>query len=530
MGRAWPAQDVAELVALIDDPLHRVADDGTYRLSEAQARAILELRLQRLTAMGRDEIGDELKVLGEQIADLLDILRSRARVMAIIQEELAAVKDEFATPRRSEYVEDDGEVDDESLIPQEDMVVTVSHAGYIKRVPLSTYRAQRRGGKGRAGMSTKDEDFVSRIFVANTHQPVLFFSTTGIVYKMKVWKLPAGSPQSKGKALVNLLPLDEGETIADIMALPSDEESWADLNVMFATSFGNVRRNDLSDFVQINRNGKIAMKPGEGERIIGVETCNEDDDVLLTSSSGRAIRFPVDKVRVFRSRNSTGVRGIRLDEGASVISLAILRHSDATPAERTTYLKQAAAIRRAAAGDDNEIEDVSVDEDVEATEEVALSSERYAEMGGKEQFILAVSENGYGKRSSAYEYRVSGRGGKGIIAMTLSERNGDLIAAFPVDESDQIMLVTNNGTLIRCPVDDIRIAGRNTQGVTIFKTDDDAKVVSVAHLGEASTEDEDDAEAEVEGAEDIVEDAATPDEEGAAQDSDDASDESGEES
>jgi DNA gyrase subunit A len=530
MGRAWPAQDVAELVALIDDPLHRVADDGTYRLSEAQARAILELRLQRLTAMGRDEIGDELKVLGEQIADLLDILRSRARVMAIIQEELAAVKDEFATPRRSEYVEDDGEVDDESLIPQEDMVVTVSHAGYIKRVPLSTYRAQRRGGKGRAGMSTKDEDFVSRIFVANTHQPVLFFSTTGIVYKMKVWKLPAGSPQSKGKALVNLLPLDEGETIADIMALPSDEESWADLNVMFATSFGNVRRNDLSDFVQINRNGKIAMKPGEGERIIGVETCNEDDDVLLTSSSGRAIRFPVDKVRVFRSRNSTGVRGIRLDEGASVISLAILRHSDATPAERTTYLKQAAAIRRAAAGDDNEIEDVSVDEDVEATEEVALSSERYAEMGGKEQFILAVSENGYGKRSSAYEYRVSGRGGKGIIAMTLSERNGDLIAAFPVDESDQIMLVTNNGTLIRCPVDDIRIAGRNTQGVTIFKTDDDAKVVSVAHLGEASAEDEDDAEAEVEGAEDIVEDAATPDEEGAAQDSDDASDDASDES
>ena len=530
MGRAWPAQDVAELVALIDDPLHRVADDGTYRLSEAQARAILELRLQRLTAMGRDEIGDELKVLGEQIADLLDILRSRARVMAIIQEELAAVKDEFATPRRSEYVEDDGEVDDESLIPQEDMVVTVSHAGYIKRVPLSTYRAQRRGGKGRAGMSTKDEDFVSRIFVANTHQPVLFFSTTCIVYKMKVWKLPAGSPQSKGKALVNLLPLDEGETIADIMALPSDEESWADLNVMFATSFGNVRRNDLSDFVQINRNGKIAMKPGEGERIIGVETCNEDDDVLLTSSSGRAIRFPVDKVRVFRSRNSTGVRGIRLDEGASVISLAILRHSDATPAERTTYLKQAAAIRRAAAGDDNEIEDVSVDEDVEATEEVALSSERYAEMGGKEQFILAVSENGYGKRSSAYEYRVSGRGGKGIIAMTLSERNGDLIAAFPVDESDQIMLVTNNGTLIRCPVDDIRIAGRNTQGVTIFKTDDDAKVVSVAHLGEASAEDEDDAEAEVEGAEDIVEDAATPDEEGAAQDSDDASDDASDES
>ncbi len=520
MERNWPATDVAELVALIDDPLHRVADDGTYRLSEAQARAILELRLQRLTAMGRDEIGDELKELGEQIADLLDILRSRARVMAIIQEELAAVREEFATPRRSEFVEDDGEVDDESLIPQEDMVVTVSHAGYIKRVPLSTYRAQRRGGKGRAGMATKDEDFVSRIFVANTHQPVLFFSTTGIVYKMKVWKLPAGSPTSKGKALVNLLPLDEGETIADIMALPSDEESWADLNVMFATSLGNVRRNDLSDFVQINRNGKIAMKPSEGERIIGVETCNEDDDVLLTSSSGRAIRFPVDKVRVFRSRNSTGVRGIKLDDGASVISLAILRHSDATPAERSTYLKRAAAMRRAEAGEDGAVEEAAVDEDTETTEEVALSPERYAEMGAKEQFILAVSENGYGKRSSAYEYRVSGRGGKGIIAMTLSERNGDLIAAFPVEESDQIMLVTNGGTLIRCPIDDIRIAGRNTQGVTIFKTDDDAKVVSVAHLGDAS---EDDDEAETE---DAVVDAEAPAE------SDEAADdgETGEES
>ena len=504
MGRDWPAADVADLVALIDDPLHKVGDGGTYRLSETQARAILELRLQRLTAMGRDEIGDELKQLGAQISDLLDILRSRTRVMAIIRDELVETRDEFATPRRSEFIEHDGEVDDEALIPQEDMVVTVSHAGYIKRVPLSTYRAQRRGGKGRAGMATKDEDFVSRIFVANTHQPVLFFSTTGIVYKMKVWKLPAGSPTSKGKALVNLLPLDESETIADIMALPSDEESWADLNVMFATSLGNVRRNDLSDFVQINRNGKIAMKPSEGERIIGVETCNEDDDVLLTSSSGRAIRFPVDKVRVFRSRNSTGVRGIKLDEGASVISLAILRHSDATPAERSTYLKRAAAMRRAEAGEDGAVEEAAVDEDTETTEEVALSPERYAEMGAKEQFILAVSENGYGKRSSAYEYRVSGRGGKGIIAMTLSERNGDLIAAFPVEESDQIMLVTNGGTLIRCPIDDIRIAGRNTQGVTIFKTDDDAKVVSVAHLGDASEDDE-----EVE-TEDGVVDAEAP--------------------
>jgi DNA gyrase subunit A len=517
MERDWPAADVAELIALIDDPYHRVSDAGSYKLSEAQARAILELRLQRLTAMGRDEIGDELKVLGDTIADLLDILRSRERVMSIIQADLAEIKEEFATPRRSEFIEHDGEVDDESLIPQEDMVVTVSHGGYIKRVPLSTYRAQRRGGKGRSGMATKDEDFVSRIFVANTHQPVLFFSTTGMVYKMKVWKLPAGNPQSRGKALVNLLPLAEGESIADIMALPSDESTWVDLNVMFATSFGNVRRNDLSDFISINRNGKIAMKPDEGERIIGVETCSERDDVLLTSSSGRAIRFPVEKVRVFRSRNSTGVRGIKLDEGASVISLAILRGSDATPAERATYLKQAAAIRRAAAGEETGLEanvEEVVNDDEEVAEEVALSPERYAEMGANEQFILAVSENGYGKRSSAYEYRVSGRGGKGIIAMTVTERNGDLLAAFPVEESDQIMLVTDGGTLIRCPIDDIRIAGRNTQGVTIFKTEDDARVVSVAHMGETAEDDAEEGEAEAAAPDDTPPQAPQSGEEG----------------
>lgn len=486
MGCDWPAQDMASLVALIDDPLHRVSEADTYRLSETQARAILDLRLQRLTAMGRDEISDELTALGEQITDLLDILRSRERVLRIIRSELESVKQEFATPRRSVFIEHDGEVADESLIPQEDMVVTVSHAGYIKRVPLSTYRAQKRGGKGRSAMSTKDKDFVTQIFVANTHQPMLFFSTTGTVYKMKVWKLPIGSPQSRGKALVNLLPLGKGEGITDLMALPQDEVSWADLHVMFATSFGNVRRNDLSDFVQINRNGKIAMRPDEGERIIGVETCCEEDDVLLTSSNGRAIRFPVKAVRVFRSRNSTGVRGIKLDNDASVISLAILRHSDASPAERNTYLKQSAAMRRATGEDVGEPTDMQAGDDMETTEEAALSPERYAEMGAGEQFILTVSENGYGKRSSAYEYRVSGRGGKGIIAMTVTGRNGDLLAAFPVEDNDQIMLVTNGGTLIRCPIDDIRVAGRNTQGVTIFKTDEHAKVVSVARLGEAS--------------------------------------------
>ena len=499
MSRSWQASDVADLIRLIDDPRHLIGDDGTYRLSEAQARGILELRLQRLTAMGRDEIGDELSGLGEQISELLDILRSRERVMAIITEELLEVKNEFATPRRTEIIEDEFEVDDEALIPSEDMVVTVSHTGYIKRVPLSTYRAQKRGGKGRAGMATKDEDFVSRIFVANTHQPVLFFSTTGMVYKMKVWRLPVGNPQSRGKAMVNLLPLQENETIAAIMALPQDEASWDNFHVMFATSFGSVRRNDMSDFVSINKNGKIAMKPDENELIIGVELCTETDDVLLTSNVGRCIRFSVKDVRVFRSRNSTGVRGIKLGDGEKTISMAILRHSDATPAERNSYLKQAAMLRRATEG---EIEDAPVvEDDVETNEEATLSPERYAEMGAREQFLLTISQNGYGKRSSAYEYRVSGRGGKGIIAMTVTDRNGPLIDSFPVEDTDQIMLVTDSGTLIRCPVDDVRVAGRNTQGVTIFRTNEDARVVSVIRLSETSDDDVEDAEANIEAGE-----------------------------
>ena len=498
----WPAADVADLVALIDDPRHRVAEDGTYRLSETQARAILDLRLQRLTAMGRDEIGDELNTLGETIADLLDILQSRERVLGIIREDLTAIREKFDMPRRTEMTFGDGEVDDESLIPQEDMVVTVSHTGYIKRVPLSTYRAQRRGGKGRAGMRTKDEDYVTRIFIADTHQPVLFFSTTGMAYKMKVWKLPLGSPTARGKALVNLLPLSEGESIADLMALPQDEESWGALHVVFATSGGNVRRNDLSDFVRINRAGKIAMKLDEGEHIVGVETCTEEDDVLLTASSGQCIRFAVPDVRVFRSRSSMGVRGIRLADGARVISMAILHHSDATPEERRAYLKQAAAERRA--GDEEEVEAV------EGEEAPPLAPERYAAMAEREQFILTISANGYGKRSSAYDYRTIRRGGKGIIAMTVTKRNGELLAAFPVENNDQIMLVTKDGTLIRCPIDDVRIAGRNTQGVTIFKTEENAKVVSVARLGETSDEEEGE---EGENLEDAPDDAGAPDEE-----------------
>lgn len=485
MTRAWDAADVADLIRLIDDPRHRIDDKGKYVLSEAQARAILELRLQRLTAMGRDEIGDELSELGVKITDYLDILGSRERVLSIISDELTTVRDEFSTPRRTEIIEDEFEVDDEDLIPSEEMVVTVSHSGYIKRVPLSTYRAQKRGGKGRSGMSTKDEDFVTRIFAANTHQPVLFFSTTGMVYKMKVWRLPVGNPQSRGKALVNLLPLKEDETIAAIMALPQDEDSWSNYHVMFATGFGNVRRNDLSDFVNINKSGKIAMKPEEGEVIVGVELCTENDDVLLTNNAGRCIRFPVTDVRVFRSRNSTGVRGIKLGKDEKVISLSILMHSDASPAERNSYLKQAAMFRRATDETDEDVNDTELEE---TSEEAVLSPERYAAMGAQEQFLLTVSENGYGKRSSAYEYRVSGRGGKGIIAMTVTDRNGPLVASFPIKETDQIMLVTDSGTLIRCPVNDVRVAGRNTQGVTIFKTDEDAHVVSVICLNETSDE------------------------------------------
>jgi DNA gyrase subunit A len=476
MARSWPARDMAPLIRLIADPRHQLSEDGTYKLSEEQARAILDLRLQRLTALGRDEIGDELQKLGEEIADYLEILRSRARVQQIIEKELLDVKDEFATPRRTEIVEHAGEVEDEDLIAQEDMVVTVSHSGYIKRVPLATYRAQRRGGKGRAGMQMKEEDFVTRLFVADTHTPVLFFSSRGMAYKMKVWRLPLAAPQARGKALVNLLPLEAGERITTIMPLPADENTWADLDVMFATVRGTVRRNKLSDFVEVRQNGKIAMKLEEGDGIVGVETCTEKDDVLLSTANGQAIRFKVTDVRVFAGRSSVGVRGINLAEGDEVISMTILRGFEATAEERTAFIK----MRRAMEGEDAEAPEV----EEEAGGEAVISQERYIEMGAAEQFILTVSENGFGKRSSAYEYRVTGRGGKGIVAMAVNERNGKLVASFPVEESDQIMLVTDAGQLIRCPVNDIRIAGRSTQGVTIFRTGEGERVVSVSRISE----------------------------------------------
>ncbi|MGB7204025.1 MAG: DNA gyrase subunit A [Anderseniella sp.] len=476
MGKMWPARDMAPLIRLIADPRHQLSDDGLYRLSEEQARAILDLRLQRLTALGRDEIGDELKKLGDEITDYLDILRSRSRVQSIIRDELTAVKEEFATPRRTEIADYLGEVDDEDLIAQEDMVVTVSHTGYIKRVPLTTYRAQRRGGKGRSGMQTKDEDFVTRLFVADTHTPILFFSSRGMAYKMKVWKLPLAAPQARGKALINLLPLEADERITTIMPLPADEESWASLDVMFATTRGTVRRNKLSDFTEVRQNGKIAMKLDEGDGIVGVETCMDNDDVLLTTANGQAIRFKVTDVRVFAGRNSVGVRGINLADNDEVISMTVLRGFSATSDERVAYIK----MRRAMDGEDVDGGEADEEENVDA----AINQERYIEMGAAEQFILTLSKKGFGKRSSAYEYRVTGRGGKGIVAMAVNERNGQLVASFPVEENDQIMLVTDGGQLIRCPVNDIRIAGRSTQGVTVFRTAEDEKVVSVSRISE----------------------------------------------
>ncbi|MEH2555767.1 DNA gyrase subunit A [Bradyrhizobium algeriense] len=479
MSRDWPARDVEAMITLIDDPRHRMAPDGTARLSLEQAKAILELRLQRLTALGREEISEELDKLAVEIADYLDILRSRARVQAIVKTELADVKDEFATPRRTVIIEQEGEVEDEDLIQREDMVVTVSHAGYVKRVPLSTYRAQRRGGKGRAGMQTRDEDFVSRLFVASTHTPVLFFSSRGQVYKEKVWRLPVAAPNARGKALINILPLEQGERITTIMPLPEDESSWGNLDVMFATTGGTVRRNKLSDFVDVRRSGIIAMKLGEGEAIVDVQICTEHDDVLLTAAGGQCIRFPVTDVRVFTGRTSMGVRGIALAENDTLISLAILRHVETTSDERSAYLK----MRRAVAGE-AATEETAEAETEEASTAIQLSSDRYVEMSAQEQVVLTVSVNGYGKRTSSYEYRTTGRGGKGIVAMSVNNRNGKLVASFPVEHSDQIMLVTDKGQLIRCPVEDIRIAGRSTQGVIVFDTAEDEHVVSVEHIGD----------------------------------------------
>ncbi len=490
MARDWPVGDMLGYIRLIDDPRVIINDDDTCRLTEVQARAILDLRLHRLTALGREEIGGQLQKLADEIADYLDILRSRQRVLDIIVNELDEIREAHADARRTEISDALGDVDDESLIAREDMVVTITHRGYIKRVPLATYRAQRRGGKGRAGVKTREEDFVTRLFVANTHTPLVFFTSRGMAYQLKVYRLPPAAPAARGTPIVNLLPLQQGETITSVLPLPEDEEKWGELDVMFATTSGNVRRNRLSDFTGIKRNGKIAMKLDEDDAILDVAICTEDDDILLTTAAGQAIRFPVTAIRVFAGRSSTGVRGISLAEGDRVISMAVVRHFDITPEERDAYFRA----KRAERGEGS---------DSPAAPEQPLSPERFAEIEAAEQLILTLSERGYGKRSSSHEFRTTARGGKGITAMKLSGKTGNLVATFPVEDGDQIMLVTDKGKLIRTNVNEIRIAGRATQGVIVFRTEEDERVVSAERISEP----QDDGEEEENGSADVQADA-----------------------
>ncbi len=486
MERRWPAAQIADYLRLIDDPAHPMNEDGTYNLSDAQARAILELRLQRLTALGVKEVTDELESLAARIVDYLAILRSRERIMAIISEELSAVRAAFATPRRSEIVEFDGDVDDEDLIEREEMVVTVTHGGYLKRTPLAEYRAQARGGKGLSGMATKDDDFVTTLFVANTHTPILFFTTDGICYKLKTWQLPLGGRASRGKAIVNVLPVTSGVSIAALMPVDRPEEDWADLQITFATAKGGVRRNRLSDFTNVMRNGKIAMK-FEGEdaddTLVNARISSEEDDVMLVTAAGKAIRFPTTDVRVFEGRGSTGVRGIRLAEGDRVVSMSIIRHFEATPEERAAYLK----MRRAVAGQAEGVEEEAEPEE-EAVAVVALSPERYAEMSAAENLILTLTERGQGKLSSSHDYPVRGRGGQGVFAMDRAMRGGPVVASFPVEIDDQIMAVTDGGQSIRCPVSGISFRSRNAGGVKVLNAASGERVVSVARIAEQGGE------------------------------------------
>jgi DNA gyrase subunit A len=478
MERRWPAHDIAAYIRLIDDPSHTINDDGTYNLSEVQARAILELRLQRLTAMGVKEVTDELEELAAKISDYLDILRSRSRILSIISTELAEVRDAFAVPRRTEIVDWAGDMDDEDLIEREDMVVTITSGGYIKRTPLAEFRAQNRGGKGLASMSTKDDDVVTTLFVANTHTPLLFFTTDGMVYKLKCWRLPLAGRNARGKAMVNLLPIAGGVSIAALMPVDVPEDEWESLQIVFATSDGDVRQNDLSDFTNVKRNGKIAMNLPEGVLLVNAAIADENDDVMLVTALGRAIRFSTTEIRVFKSRGSTGVRGIRLANGDRVVSMAIIRHFEATPEERAAYLKQ----RRLMAGAvEDEAEADDEDEGVVAGQ---LSTERYAQMSAAEDLILTITAQGAGKLSSSHDYPVRGRGGMGVMAMDKAMRGGKLVASFPVEASDQIMLATSTGQSIRVPVDQISFRSRSAGGVRVFNTGQGEQVVSVARVAD----------------------------------------------
>ena len=490
--RRWPAKTMQPMLELIADPRSKLNDDGTIELTDEQAKAILDMRLLKLTQLGMDEITDEVEKLAARIKDLLDILRSRARVQAIIREELTEVREKFATPRRSIFTAGGQDFEDEDLIAVEEMVVTVTAAGYVKRTPLDTYRAQRRGGKGRAGMSMKDEDYVTTVFVATTHTPVLFFSSTGMSYKLKVWKLPLGGPNTRGKALVNILPLDQDEKVNSIMALPEDEESWKELDIIFAARSGGVRRNSLADFTRVNRNGKIAMKPDEGDGIVDVRVCSEDDDIMLTTALGKVIRFKVTDARRFNSRASTGVRGIRLanfgaEDGDEVISMAVLKHVEVTQDERKAFLKRSGAERRAL-GDD--VVEETPDEETDAL----LDDERYAFLSANEQFVLTIADDGLGKRTSSFRYACKGRGGKGMVAQILDRGKksppAKLVRSFIVEDSDQIMLVTDGGQLIRTPVKNISISQRSAKGVWVLRTKENEKVVSVGRIEDSDDEDD----------------------------------------
>jgi DNA gyrase subunit A len=526
VGRRWPAGDVAPLVTLVEAQGGSLAEDGTYQLSDEQARAILDLRLQRLTGLERDKISEELQELIAEIGGHLEILRSHDRLIEVLRTELLAIKEQFANPRRTMIEDVEFEADIEALIQREDMVVTVSHAGYIKRVPLSTYRAQQRGGKGRAGMALRDEDFLSQVFVASTLAPVLFFTSSGRVYKLKVYRLPLATPQARGRPMVNLLPnLAEGETISTIMPLPEDEESWSGLTVMFATANGYVRRNSLSDFVDVRANGKIAMK-FEGEdaddRLIAVATCTENDDVLLTTRNGKAIRFPIGDVRVFAGRSSVGVRGIRLLRSPEmgedrVISMSILRHEEITPDVRNGYLSMARD-RRRQMGEESEAAEAQTPEQPSEPDEgengnageAALTEEQFLDLAAREEFVQSVTEKGFGVRSSAYDYRITGRGGQGVNNMDLSRRQDAVVAVFPVGHNDQIMLVTDAATVIRVPVNDIRIARRGSQGVVVFRVGDGERVVSVARLPEVAEENGDGSNGDGAGEPGALPEAAAP--------------------
>ena len=487
MTRRWPAHEIAAYIRLIDDPLHPINEDGTYNLSEAQARAILDLRLQRLTQIGVKEVTDELEELAAKIKDYLDILGSRDRIMAIISEELREVKDLFAVPRRTEIIDWAGDMDDEDLIEREDMVVTITSGGYIKRTPLADFRAQRRGGKGLSSMATKEDDVVTTLFVANTHTQLLFFTTDGMVYSLKCWRLPLGGRTAKGKAIVNILPIPQGVSIAALMPVDAPEEDWDDYQVFFATSDGSVRRNALSDFANVKRNGKIAMKLPEGVEMVNARMCTEGDDIMLVTAGGRAIRFPVPEVRIFKGRDSTGVRGVRLAGEDKVVSMSVIRHFEASAEERAAYLKQ----RRLMAG----VTEDEADDEEDPVAEGQLSPERYAEMSAAEDLILTITAKGAGKISSSHDYPVRGRGGQGVTAIEKSMRGGALVASFPVEISDQVMLATSTGQSIRCPVDGISFRSRSAGGVKVFDTAKGEVVVSVARIADQGEDAETEADA-----------------------------------